>query len=149
MDAYINLLKELYYKERKKLEELPIFSNEGKLRFFSTRKDILDKIRKNLRISQMLERVDITQAAKEDLLRDRDKADKIEENIEKTIERELLEIENEEKEGMEDARYSAADFAEYIIQLERVGAIEAELENNRLFPGEVYVESQETKEGDK
>jgi hypothetical protein len=140
MDAYIELLKESYYKERKKLEEMWIFNQNGKLRFLAVKKEMLDKARENLSISQMLSRDDITEDIKENLLRDRDKADEIEKHLNKFIENEFSAIEDDEEAELRNSKYSCDDYAQYMLQLEKVSALEAELENNRLFPNDVYEE---------
>lgn len=140
MDAYIELLKDTYYKERKQLEEMSIFNQEGRLRFLALRKEMLDTVKSNLSISEMLGRKDITEDAKENLLRDRDKAEKIEKYLDKAIEDEFSNIENDEKIELDNSKYSHEDYAQYVLQLERVNALEAELETNRLFPDMVYEE---------
>ncbi len=140
MDAYVELLKESYYKERKKLEEMWIFKQEGKLRFLAAKKEILDKAKINLSISQMLGRVDITEDIKDSLLRDQDKAERIEEYLSKAIENEFSGIEKDEEEEVKNSQYSHDDYAAYILQLEKVNALEAELENNRIFPDMAYEE---------
>jgi len=140
MDAYIELLKESYYKERKKLEEMWIFNQNGKLRFLAVKKEMLDKAKENLSISQMLSRDDITEDIKEDLLRDRDKAEEIEKHLDRAIESEFSAIEDDEEAELRNSKYSCDDYAQYMLQLEKVSALEAELENNRLFPNDVYEE---------
>ena len=140
MDAYLELLKETYYKERKKLQELPVFNQNGKLRFWLFKKETLDKARDNLSISQMLGRSDITEEAKENLLQDRDKAEAIEKYLDKNFDSEMTEVEDEIAAEIKNSRYSPEDYAQYILQLEKVNAFEAELETNRLFPEMVYEE---------
>ncbi|MDD5561027.1 MAG: hypothetical protein PHT50_02720 [Candidatus Omnitrophica bacterium] len=147
MDAYIELLKESYYKERKKLEGMWIFNQEGKLRFLAARKEMLDKAKENLSISQMLGRQDITEDIKENLLRDRNNAEKIEEYLKKAIEGEFSNIENDEKAELRNSQYSCDDYAEYVLQIEKVNALEAELENNRMFSDAVYEEQKAIAEG--
>jgi|GEM_PF-1263082 len=140
MDAYLELLKESYYKERKKLEGMWIFSQNGKLRFLAAKKEMLDKARENLSISQMLGRDDITEDIKDNLLHDRDKAEKIEKHLNESIENEFSAIENDIEAELKNSQYSCDDYAEYVLQLEKVNALEAELENNRLFSDAVYEE---------
>ena len=147
MDAYIELLKESYYKERKKLEELSIFKQEGKLRFLALKKEMLGKVEKNLSISEMLGRIDITEDIKERLLRDRDKSEKIEEYLRKVIDSELCGIEKDEEAELKNSQYSPDDYAEYILQLEKVSGLEGELENNRIFPDVAYEEQRLIDEG--
>lgn len=147
MDAYIELLKDSYYKERKKLEEMWIFGQNGKLRFLALKKEILDKARENLSISQMLDRNDITEDIKEDLLRDRDKAEEIEKYLDKAIESGFSEIENDEEAELRNSQYSCDDYAQYMLQLEKVSALESELENNHLFSNDIYEEQKLIAEG--
>ena len=140
MDAYVELLKEFYYKERKKLIEMPIFKQEGKLRFLAAKKEMLDKAKVNLSISQMLGRSDITEGVKENLLRDREKAEKIEGYLSKSIASEFSIAEEDEEGELKNLQYSSDDYAEYVLQLEKINAIEAELENNRIFPDVAFEE---------
>ena len=133
---YAELLKELYYKERKKLEDMRVFKEESKLNLLMLRKDILNKIEDVLTIPEILGRNDITEEIKDNLIRDNE--DKITEHLDAIINDELSDIDKERKEGLRDANYSASDFADYLFQLEKVSAIESELENNRLFPEVVY-----------
>ncbi len=149
MDAYIELLKETYYKERKTLEDSEIFNQEGRLRFLALRKEILGRAQDSLSISQMLGREDITEEAKETLLRDRENAGRIEENLRKTIAREIEEIRDNETAELDKAQYANEDYAQYLLQLEKVNALESELENNRLEPGMVYEEQKAIVEGNK
>ena len=147
MDAYIELLKESYYQERKKLEQMWIFNQDGKLRFLALQKEMLDKAKENLSISQMLGRGDITEEIKENLLRDRDKAEKIEEYLNKAVESEFANIEEEEKTELRNSQYSCDDYAQYMLQLEKVNSLEAELENNRILSDMVYEEQKLIVEG--
>ena len=147
MDAYIELLKESYYKERKKLEEMWIFNQNGKLKFLALQKEMLDKVKENLSISQMSGRGDITEDIKENLLRDRDKAEKIEAYLDKAIESEFSNIEKDEEMELKNSQYSCDDYAQYLLQLEKVNALEAELENNRIFSDVVYEEQKVIVEG--
>ena len=137
---YIDLLKELYYKERKKLEEMRVFQEESKLKFLRTKRDILGKIEDRLSISEISGRDDIAEEIKDNLLRDNNNENKLRERLDAVIKDELSDIDKEEKGELRKADYSADEFAEYLFQLEKVGLIEAELENNRLFPEEVYEE---------
>jgi len=147
MDAYLELLKESYYQERKKLEEMLIFNQVGKLRFLALRKELLDKTKENLSISQMSGRGDIPEEIKENLLHDRDKAEKIEKYLDKAIENEFSDIEKDEQAELRNAQYSCDDYAQYMLQLEKVGALESELENCRLLADMVYEEQRVMIEG--
>lgn len=140
---YAELLKEFYYKERKKLEEMRVFKQESKLKFIRVKKDTLEKIEGRLSIAEIMGRNDITEEIKDNLLRNRNNEDKLSERLAALIEEELSGIEREEKEELRNADYSAYDFAEYLFQLEKVSVLEAELENNRLFADAVYEEQKE------
>ena len=146
------LLKQLYYKERKKLEDMWIFKEESKLKLIRFREDVLNKIEDRLTISEISGRNDIGEEIKENLLRDRNNEDKIKKRLDAVMNDELLDIQNEEKEELKNANYSAFDFADYLFQLEKVRAVESELGDNGLFPEEVYeeqkvIEGEQKKEG--
>jgi hypothetical protein len=147
MDAYIELLKEFYYKELCKLQQMQVFKQEGRLRFLENKKEMLDKARDNLSLSQLLGRSDITEEAKDNLLGDRDNADKVHKYLNQAIENEFRDVEKQIEEESNSAQYSCNDYAEYLLQLEKVSAIEGELENNRLFPEAVYEEQRLIAEG--
>jgi hypothetical protein len=149
MDAYIELLKASYYKERKNLEEMSMFEQGGKLRFLVLRKEILEKARDSLSLSEMLGRKDIAEEIKDNLLHDRDKAEKVEDYLAKTIENEMSDIQKEEEAELRNAGYSPDDYAQYLLQLEKVNALESELENNRLMSDMVYEEQKAIHEGKK
>jgi hypothetical protein len=147
MDGYLELLKESYFKERKNLEQMWIFNQDGKLKFLALQKEMLDKAKDSLSISQMLGRGDITEDIKENLLRDREKSERIEKYLNKAIVSGFLDIEKKEESELNNSRYSCEDYAQYMLQLEKVNALESELENNHLFPGEVYEEQKVIVEG--
>lgn len=141
-----DLLKESYYKERKKLEESSVFQHEEKLKFLNFKKEILARAGENLNIPQILGRADILEEVKDTLIRDRGNADKIEKDFGNLIEAELSAVEGQIEEALEDAKYPHLEFAEYLFQLEKVSMIESELENNQLIPEVVYEEQKEAKE---
>ena len=147
MDGYLGLLKASYYKERQNLEGMWIFNQDGKLKFLALQKEMLDKAKDSLSISQMLGRGDITEDIKENLLRDREKSERIEKYLNKAIVSGFLDIEKKEESELNNSRYSCEDYAQYMLQLEKVNALESELENNHLFPGEVYEEQKVIVEG--
>lgn len=137
---YIELLKQLYYKERKTLEAMWIFKKESKIRLLQKRKSIIERVQSNLSISELLGRGDIAEETKDDLLRDGKNEDKVKERIEKNIKNELSEIENEEKEELKNKNYSPDEYADYLFQLEKVFALEDAISEERLFPEAVYEE---------
>jgi len=144
---YVELLKQLYYRERKKLQDMQVFKQESKLKLLRLKEDIITKAGETLTISEIEGRSDIKEEIKDKLLRDRHNADKITERLDAIIAEELTDIDNEEKEELKNASYSPSELAEYLLQLEKVNAIENELGNNRLFPDDVYNEQKETAEG--
>jgi hypothetical protein len=146
---YLELLKELYYQERKKLEEMGVYKQEAKLKLIGFRRGIVDRAEENLTMSELLGRSDIAEEIKDNLLRDSGSEDKIKERLNTVVNEELSEIDNEQKEELKRAAYPASEFADYLYQLEKVSAIESELENNRLFPADVYIEQKEIQEGRK
>jgi hypothetical protein len=135
---YAESLKQLYCKERKKLEEMEIFKQEGKLRLLKVRKDIISEIERHLKIPLVLGRTDIPEETKDNFIRDNE--DKISEHIEKIIDEKLTEVEDEEKDESRNLRYSPDEFAQYLYQAELVQALEAELGACRIFPDEAYSE---------
>lgn len=66
----------------------------------------------------------------------------------KAIESEFSDIEKEEDGELKNSQYSPNDYAEYILQLEKVNALEAELENNRIFSDMAYEEQKAIVEGE-
>jgi hypothetical protein len=137
---YTELLKQLYFKERKILEAMWIFKKESKIRLLQKRKSIMERVQGNLSISELLGRSDIAEETKDDLLRDGRNEDRVKEHIEKNIEDELSEIENEEKEELKNKNYSPDEYADYLFQLEKVFALEDAISEERLFPEAVYEE---------
>lgn len=145
---YSELLKEQYYKERKKLEGMWIFKQESKLRFLKLKNDITDKLQDRLSIGELLGRADINEEVKDAMLRENE--DKVKERLDENIENERAGIVNEEKGELAGAKYSPGDYADYLFQLEMVYVLEDALSEERIFPEQVYLElSQEEKENGK
>lgn len=135
---YIEKLKQLYYQERKALESLWIYEKESEIRLLQKRKDMIERAQKRLRMTELLGRGDITDQIKDDLLRANQ--EKVEEQIEKCADEELKTIDNNEKDVLDRANYSADEYAQYLFQLEKVFALEDALSEERLFPDAVYEE---------
>lgn len=147
---YTNLLKELYYTERKKLEGMWIYKQEAKLHLLRFKKDSLNKIEGHLTISELLGRGDIADEIKDNLFRDRDNEDRFKDQLEKIINNEVSVIANEEKGELKNANYSPSEYADYLFQLEKVFAIHAELIDKGVFPEEAYTEfNQEAENAEK
>ncbi|MFH0790887.1 MAG: hypothetical protein V2A64_04565 [Candidatus Omnitrophota bacterium] len=137
---YTKLLKELYYKERMKLEGMWIYKQESKLNLLKFKRDTINKIESHLTISELLGRGDIADEIKDNLLRDRDNEDRFKEQLEKIITDEVSAITDEENAELKNAAYSASEYADYLFQLEKVLAIHGELIDKGVFPEEVYTE---------
>jgi hypothetical protein len=137
---YVELLKELYCQERKKLEEMWIYKQEAEFKLLKAKEDIVNQAKGHLSISELLGRADIPEEVKDNLLRNKDKEDKIMERLDAMVGDELTEIDRAKEAQLRNADYAPAEYAQYLYQLEKVFAIEAELENNRLFPEAVYEE---------
>ena len=135
---YTELLKELYCKERLALEDMQVFKQEAKLKFLRFKRESIEKVEGRISIPEIDGRNDIAEEVKDALLRDADNEDKVKDRLDKLVGDNFAEIDNEEEQELKNANYSAAEFAEYVFQMEKVAAIEAELENNRLFPEAVY-----------
>ncbi len=58
------------------------------------------------------------------------------------IDQELTSIETEETEEIRNARYNAEEFADYLLQLEKVAALEDAVSEARLLPEAVYEEQE-------
>lgn len=137
---YLDKLKELYYHERLKLEEMDIFTKESEFQILRLRTDILEKLENRLSISELEGREDIKEEIKDALLRDPDKQEKVAERIQNNIENERQMLANEEKDNLKRLGYSPEDYANYIYQSEKVFLLENALEEERLFPSDVYEE---------
>lgn len=137
---YIELLKQLYYNERKKLEGMWVYKQESKLRILELRKSVLEKTRSRLMMNEVLGRNDIAEEVKDSLLRDGKNEDKFKERLDKKLGAELADIENSQEQELKNTRYSAEEFADYLLQLEKVALLEDAISEARLFPEEVYLE---------
>ena len=145
---YLELLKKLYYEERKKLEDLEVYKQEARLKFIELKRNMLQMTESHLSTSEIMGRQDIAEEVKDNLLRDDNNEIKIRERLEKLVQDDFLQLDNEGKEELRKAHYSAYDFAEYLYRLEKVTALQIELENNRLFVEAVYEEQKELEKGD-
>lgn len=137
---YTELLKQLYYQERKKLEAMWISKQESKIRLLKLRKSILERIASRLTIEEISGRADISEKAKETLLDGAANEDKVLERLDKNNSAELDEIGAAEKEELRSATYPAQEYADYLFQLEKVSALEDAISEERLFPEQVYEE---------
>lgn len=137
---YSELLKQLYYKERKKLEAMWIYGQESKIRLLKLRKNILERAQSRLSTDEISGRADIAEEVKDKLLNDGINEDKMRKRLEKIKTSELTEIENEEKDEIGKAEYPAEEYADYLLQFEKILALEDAISEERLFPEQVYEE---------
>ncbi|MFA4889493.1 MAG: hypothetical protein WC628_07995 [Candidatus Omnitrophota bacterium] len=127
-------LKELYLKERKKLEVMPVYQQQSKIQFVLLKKKILTKAKENLSISEIEGREDIDEEVKDILIRDLDKRRKLEERISDIIEEELNAIDQEESDERKSANYEPREFGEYLLQLEKVSGLEGAIVEAQSYP---------------
>ncbi len=127
-------LKEMYLKERKKLEALSVYQQESKIQFILLKKKILEKAKENLGISEIEGRQDINEEVKDLLIRNFDKRRKLEERIENIIEEELKAIDREEENERKSANYEPWEFGEYLLQLEKVSGLENAIIEAQSYP---------------
>lgn len=137
---YTELLKQLYYQERKKLEALWIFKQESKIRLLKLKKAILERVAGRLTREEISGRNDISDKAKDSLLDGGTTEDKMIERIDKNNSDELDEIGDAEKEELRTANYPAEEYADYLFQIEKVSALEDAISEERMFPEQVYEE---------
>lgn len=137
---YLELLGNLYYRERKKLEDMWVYQQESKLRVLGMRARITQDLESALTVQQIKGRADIAEEIKEKMLFDNENADKIEIRMAENIASETVANEKETQAEMSLARYSAVEFADYLFQLEKVYALERVLEEEKLYPQAVYEE---------
>ncbi len=138
---YQELLKDEYYKERKKLEAMPVFKQESKLRFVRMKIDIAERLENRLSVGEIMGRADIHEELKDSIIRAHEDAFK--NRLNDNIENDREEADKEEKEELGYANYSAQDFADYLFQLEKVYALEEALTEEKMFSEQVYYEMAE------
>lgn len=144
---YLELLKKQYYQERKKLEEMWIYRQEMKLKVLKLKKAIIERLENCLSITELEGRADITEEIKDRMLRNRGNADRIEERLNKNRQEELIIINKEEEVELRNANYNAEEYADYLLQAEKMYALEAELAEKGLYPEGVYNEQKEPAPG--
>ncbi len=141
---YLKLLKELYCKERKKLEEMWVYQEESLRNIIKLRRDIVEKLQDSLSVTELLGRADIREEIKDNLLKDENNEDKLRIRLERNFDEEINDINKEEKE-LGDIKYSASEYADYLLQMEKVRSLESELVENGLITEEVYNGQGQTK----
>ena len=137
---YINSLKELYYQERKKLQDMWIYKQESKIRILQLRKKITEKIEENLTTSQLMARNDIAEETKDHILHDGNNEEAFRSRINKNLDDEISEIETAESDELRSANYRPDEYADYLYQMEKVAALEDSISEERLFPEDVWNE---------
>jgi hypothetical protein len=137
---YLELLGKLYYRERKMLEDMWVYQQETKLKILGMRKRITQELESSLSVNQIKGRADIIDEIKEKMLFDNENADKLEMRMSENIEKEITATDKETQEELSRAHYSAAEYADYLFQSEKVYALERILEEEKLYPQGVYYE---------
>ncbi|MDD4954481.1 MAG: hypothetical protein PHP17_00360 [Candidatus Omnitrophica bacterium] len=139
---YIELLKKIYFEERKKLEGMWIHKQEMKLKVIQFRKQMLERLEGCLSISEISGRNDIHEEVKDRLLRDAEHSDQLQSRLEFNLGDERKKLEEEEKQELNNANYNSVEYADYLFQAEKVYMIEAEMAEKGLYPEAVYQNGQ-------
>ncbi|MFA5008153.1 MAG: hypothetical protein WC546_02910 [Candidatus Omnitrophota bacterium] len=137
---YLELLKKLYYEERKKLESMWIYKQEMKLKIIQFRKRMLEKLESCLTINEIAGRSDIMEQIKDNLFRDAEHSDKLQVRLDFNASDERKRLEEEERQELANANYNPDEYADYLFQAEKVYTIEAEMAEKGLYPEAVYNE---------
>ena len=140
---YLELLKKIYYEERKKLEGMWIHKQEMKLKIIQFRKQILEKLESCLNITEICGRSDIPEEIKDNLFRDAESSDKLQARLDFDTTDERKKLEEEERQELKNANYDPVEYADYLFQAEKVYTIEAEIAEKGLYPEAVYNEEKE------
>jgi hypothetical protein len=140
---YFDLLSKLYYEERKKLEAMPVYQQETKLRIVTLKKRIITDLENALTLTQIKGRADIADQIKEKMLYDNEQSDKIEIRLSESIGHEMTQIDEEMKDGLTRTNYRSNEYADYLFQSEKVYALERVLEEEKLFPQNLYEQMKE------
>ena len=138
--SYRDLLKALYCKERAKLESMPIFEQESKMRLLRLKGSVTERAGSRLTLQELLGRIDISEETKNDLLRDGKNDEIVQDRLNKCLDDEFAAISSEEEAEIKNCGYPADEFADYLFQMEKVSALEDVLSEERLFPEDVYAE---------
>ena len=144
---YITLLKKTYYEERKKLESMWIHNQEMKLKVIQFRKRMIERLENCMNVNEISGREDTAAAVKDNLFSDADKCDRLQERLNFNIALERKNIDKEEEEEARKANYDPEEYADYLLQAEKVYAIEAELAEKGFYPEHVY-ENQKVESGE-
>jgi len=140
---YIELLKKLYYEERKKLEGMWIHKQEMKLKVLQFRKQMLERLESCLNLGEISGRSDIHEEIKDNLFRDAEHSDKLQSRLDFNITDERKRLEEEERQELNNAKYNPVEYADYLFQAEKIYTIEAELAEKGLYPEAVYNEQKD------
>jgi hypothetical protein len=139
---YIELLKKIYYAERKKLEDMWIHKQEMKLKVIQFRKRMLERLESCLNINEISGRSDIPEEIKDNLFRDAESGDKLQARLDFNTSDERKKLEEEQRQELNNANYNPVEYADYLFQAEKVYTIEAELAEKGLYPEAVYYNEQ-------
>lgn len=143
---YAELLKQLYYDERTKLEAMWVYKQEAKLRILKVKKAMVERAQGRLTNSEILGREDIAEEIKDNILRDGRNEERFRQRVDKNLDSEVNDIVTEEQRQLQSVNYSAEDFADYLLQLEKVAALEDIISEERMFPEAVYEEQRQLQE---
>lgn len=137
---YLELLKKIYYEERKKLEGMWIHKQEMKLKIIQFRKQMLKRLESCLNITEISGRNDIPEEIKDNLFRDAESGDKLQARLDFNTSDDRKRLEEEERQELNNANYNPVEYADYLFQAEKVYTIEAELAEKGLYPEAAYNE---------
>jgi hypothetical protein len=140
---YADLLKEIYFRERQKLEGMRICQQEAKMRMLRLLGEVTDQVQGVLTLGEIEGRNDIHEVVKEQLLRIQENANQIEERLETIADEEREVLAKAVEVEAKNIDYSPSEYADYLYQLEKVYALETALTEEKLFPEAVYAEMSE------
>lgn len=137
---FSDLLKEIYFRERQKLEGMRICQQEAKMRLLRLLGEVTDHVCEVLTLGEIEGRNDIHEVVKEQLLRIQENANQIEERLEAIAEEEREVLARAVEAETKNIDYSPSEYADYLYQMEKVYALETALTEEKLFPEAVYAE---------
>ena len=140
---FADMLKELYFRERRKLEGMRICQQEAKMRILRLLGEVTDQVRGGLSLGEIEGRNDIYEIVKEKLLAVPENADQIEERLDAIAEEERAALAKMAEAEAKNIDYTPVEFADYLYQVEKVYVLETALQEEKLFPESVYAELSE------
>jgi len=140
---FSDLLKEIYFRERRKLEGMRICQQEAKMRMLRLLGEVTDHVRGVLTLGEIEGRCDIHEAVKDQLFRVQENASQIEERLDTIAEEEREVLARAVEAETKNIDYAPSEYADYLHQMEKVYALETALTEEKLFPEAVYAEMSE------